>query len=63
VTADVPVRLLKLSAVGEGPEVKWSDNALDLWPGDTQEITAVGLGSRKLLAQYLGSERGTEFVV
>ncbi|KAH7090112.1 glycoside hydrolase [Auriculariales sp. MPI-PUGE-AT-0066] len=45
------------------PEVKWSDNALDLWPGEEQTVVVDGLGSRKLLVQYLGSEHGTEFSV
>jgi beta-mannosidase len=39
----------------EGPEdVKWSDQAIDLVPGDPQTVKAVGLKGRKVLARYLG---------
>jgi beta-mannosidase len=38
-------------------EVKWSDNALDIVPGDTQTIVAHGLGKRGLTAAYLGREK------
>lgn len=53
-----PLKGLVLSAVGEGPEVKWSDNGLDLWPGDVQHVDAEGLGARTIRVQYLGSEHG-----
>ncbi|KZV98784.1 glycoside hydrolase family 2 protein, partial [Exidia glandulosa HHB12029] len=51
-----PLKGLVFSAVGEGPEVKWSDNGLDLWPGDVQVVGAKGLNDRKVRVQYLGSE-------
>ena len=38
----------------EGPDVKWSDQALDLVPGDPQTVKAVGLNGRKVKARYLG---------
>jgi beta-mannosidase len=38
-------------------EVKWSDNALDIVPGDTQIIVARGLGKRGVTAAYLGREK------
>jgi len=63
ISVEAPLRGLKISAVGEGPEVKWSDNAFDLWPGHVEEVVAEGLGSRKLSVQYLGSEHGTEIAV
>ena len=37
-----------------GEEVKWSDQAIDMFPGDTQVITAKGLNSRKIKARYIG---------
>ncbi|EJD48259.1 glycoside hydrolase [Auricularia subglabra TFB-10046 SS5] len=53
-----PIKGLVLSAVGDGPEVKWSDNGLELWPGDVQIVEARGLGSRKVRVQHLGNEHG-----
>lgn len=53
-----PLKGLVFSAVGEGREVKWSDNGLDLWPGDVQVVGARGLNDRKVCVQYLGSEHG-----
>ncbi|EIM88069.1 beta-mannosidase [Stereum hirsutum FP-91666 SS1] len=38
----------------EGEAVKWSDQAIDLVPGDDQIIRAVGLGGRKVKARFLG---------
>lgn len=38
----------------EGEAVKWSDQAIDLVPGDDQIIRAVGLGGRKVRARFLG---------
>ncbi|OCB84833.1 glycoside hydrolase family 2 protein [Sanghuangporus baumii] len=38
----------------EGEDVKWSDQAIDLIPGDNQAITAKGLKGRKIQARYLG---------
>jgi beta-mannosidase len=37
-----------------GEEVKWSDQAIDMFPGDTQVITAKGLNGRKIKARYIG---------
>ncbi|KAF8073394.1 glycoside hydrolase [Lyophyllum atratum] len=54
-----PVKGLWLSAEGEGSEVSWSDNALDVVPGDPQTITAKGLGDRKLRVAYLGKEKAS----
>lgn len=38
----------------EGDEVEWSDQAIDLFPGDEQVVTAHGLGGRKVKARYIG---------
>lgn len=38
----------------EGEAVKWSDQAIDLIPGDPQIIKAVGLGGRQVKARFLG---------
>ena len=38
----------------EGQEVKWSDQAIDLFPGDDQTVKAVGLKGRAVKARYLG---------
>ena len=38
----------------EGEETKWSDQAIDLFPGDIQLITAKGLNGRKVKARYIG---------
>ena len=38
----------------EGEEVRWSDQAIDLVPGDPQIVKAVGLRSRVVKARFLG---------
>ncbi|KAF9058147.1 glycoside hydrolase family 2 protein [Panaeolus papilionaceus] len=38
----------------EGEDVKWSDQAIDLVPGDPQTIRAVGLKGRELKLRFLG---------
>lgn len=55
-----PVKGLVLSVQGEGEEVKWSDNALDIMPGDPQVVVAYGLGDRAVSVAYLGHEKGYE---
>lgn len=54
-----PVKGLFLTVVEVGEEVKWSDNALDVVPGDPQTIIAKGLGDRALQVAYLGKEQAT----
>lgn len=52
-----PVKGLVLSVDSQyqdEDEVKWSDNALDLVPGDEQIVIAKGLKTAKLNIQYLG---------
>ena len=56
-----PMKGLVLSVDGEdGPEVRWSDNAIDVLPGDPQVVQMRGLeGKRaKVRAAYMGCERG-----
>jgi beta-mannosidase len=36
-------------------DVRWSDNMLDLIPGDPQIIIATGLGAARVRAEWLGS--------
>ncbi|KAL1676287.1 glycoside hydrolase family 2 protein [Schizophyllum commune] len=38
----------------DGEDVKWSDQALDLVPGDAQQVRAAGLSGRKIEARFLG---------
>ena len=38
----------------EGEDVKWSDQAIDLVPGDEQVVKASGLNGRSVKARYLG---------
>lgn len=38
----------------DGDDVKWSDQAIDLVPGDPQTIRAVGLDGRGLKTRFLG---------
>jgi beta-mannosidase len=52
-SALLPVKGIVLDA--EGPEdVKWSDQAIDLVPGDEQIVLAWGLRGRVPTARYLG---------
>ena len=47
-------------ALGRPETVRWSDNALDVFPGDPQVVEVRGLlGKRaKVRAAYMGCERG-----
>lgn len=38
----------------EGEDCDWSDQAIDLFPGDVQVVTAKGLKGRKVTARYIG---------
>jgi len=38
----------------EGEDVKWSDQAIDLVPGDSQIVKAVGLKGREVKIRFLG---------
>lgn len=47
-----PIKGIVLDVDGE--DVKWSDQAIDLAPGDPQTIRAVGLKGREVKARFLG---------
>ena len=47
-----PIKGVVLDVQGE--ECRWSDNGIDLFPGDTQTVTAKGLDGRKVQARYIG---------
>lgn len=57
VSVERPAKCVVFGVKGEGEDVKWSDNALDLMPGDEQVLTATGLNGRELEVAYLGSEK------
>ncbi|KDQ51573.1 glycoside hydrolase family 2 protein [Jaapia argillacea MUCL 33604] len=57
VSAEKPVKALVLSVDGDGGEVKWSDNALDIMPGDEQMVIAKGLQGRNIKIAHLGKEK------
>ena len=38
----------------DGDDVKWSDQAIDLVPGDPQIVKGLGLNGRTVKARYLG---------
>ncbi|KAJ4478021.1 glycoside hydrolase family 2 protein [Lentinula aciculospora] len=40
----------------EGEDVKWSDQAIDLIPGDDQVIRTIGLKGRSVQARYVGDQ-------
>jgi len=50
-----PIKGIVLDVEGE-EDVKWSDQAIDLVPGDPQTITAIGIKGRKVFARYLGDD-------
>jgi beta-mannosidase len=37
-----------------GPDVKWSDQGIDLVPEDPQTVQAIGLNGREVKLRYLG---------
>jgi beta-mannosidase len=51
-----PIKGLVLDV--EGEDAKWSDQALDVVPGDDQVVRVWNLRGRKLEARYLGSDVG-----
>ncbi|KAI0053200.1 glycoside hydrolase family 2 protein [Auriscalpium vulgare] len=59
VSAERPAKGVVLRALGES-EVKWSDNNLDVMPGDTRVLEVVGLAGHKLEVAYLGKEKASE---
>ena len=59
VSAERPVKGLIFS-IAEEADVKWSDNGIDVIPGDPQEIIAEGIGNRRLRLAYMGGEKTKE---
>ncbi|KAG8910599.1 hypothetical protein FRC01_006243 [Tulasnella sp. 417] len=53
-----PAKCAFFSVPGEktGDEIKWSDNAVDLFPGDAQTLTVEGLDGRKIAVSRMGAE-------
>ncbi|KAJ7095340.1 glycoside hydrolase family 2 protein [Mycena belliarum] len=51
-SANRPVKGIVLDAAG--PDVKWSDQGIDLVPDDPQTVAAVGLDGREVKVRYLG---------
>ncbi|OCF62027.1 hypothetical protein L486_01693 [Kwoniella mangroviensis CBS 10435] len=51
-SCEKPVKGLVLDV--EGEECAWSDQALDLFPGDDQVVRAEGLNGRDVMFRYLG---------
>ena len=51
-TCEKPIKGIILDV--EGDECQWSDQAIDLFPGDKQVVTAKGLEGRKVSARYIG---------
>lgn len=51
-SSNIPIKGIVLDVDGE--DVKWSDQAIDLVPGDPQTVKAIGLNGRKIKARYLG---------
>ncbi|KAI0315972.1 glycoside hydrolase family 2 protein [Amylostereum chailletii] len=51
-TTDRPIKGIVLDV--EGETVQWSDQAIDLVPGDPQIVEAVGLNGREVKARFLG---------
>jgi len=49
-----PIKGIVLDVVGDGEEVQWSDQAIDLVPDDPQTVLASGLNGREVKARYLG---------
>lgn len=50
--AQMPVKGIVLDV--EGDDIKWSDQAIDLFPGDPQIVKAVGLRGREVKVRFLG---------
>lgn len=52
-SSTVPVKGIILDVEGD-EDVRWSDQAIDLIPGDDQVVLAWGLNGRTPKARYLG---------
>ncbi|KAF8959158.1 glycoside hydrolase family 2 protein [Flammula alnicola] len=56
-TVKRPAKCVVLSTDDSDTKVRWSDNALDLVPGDGQVLIAKGLGGRQVKVAYFGREK------
>ncbi|KAF8148252.1 glycoside hydrolase superfamily [Crassisporium funariophilum] len=56
VTVERPAKCVFFSVGDSGAEPKWSDNALDVVPGDTQVVVVKGLNGRQVKVAYFGQE-------
>lgn len=52
ITVDCPIKGLIVDV--EGPWAKFSDQAIDMFPGDAQTVIVTGLDGREVKARYLG---------
>ena len=52
-SSKLPIKGVVLDVEGEA-DARWSDQAIDLIPGDEQMLLAWGLEGRKITARYLG---------
>lgn len=59
VNAKKPAKGVVFSII-EGGNVTWSDNGIDVVPGDPQEIIAKGLNGRRLKVAYMGGEKAQD---
>jgi beta-mannosidase len=53
-----PIKGLVMDTDGEEPT--WSDQALDVFPGDPQVVRTVGLNGREILVRFLGDNTNYE---
>ncbi|KAI0345567.1 glycoside hydrolase [Trametopsis cervina] len=53
VSVEKPVKGLLLAAEGTGEDVRWSDNALDIVPGDPQTVNVQALGERRVTFTHM----------
>ncbi|EJD48522.1 glycoside hydrolase family 2 protein [Auricularia subglabra TFB-10046 SS5] len=53
-STEVPVKGIVLDVAGRSGEVRWSDQAIDLVPGDNQVLRGVGLAGREIKLRFLG---------
>jgi beta-mannosidase len=49
-----PIKGVVLDTKGAEGEVRWSDQGIDLFPGDVQVVRARGLEGREVVARYMG---------
>ena len=52
-----PCKGVWLDVEGENQGVMWSDNALDVFPGDPVTVRARGLAGKRITVAHLGSEK------